>query len=340
MTAHWLEFAGGGLITLATLADIFVTVLVPGPNRGPLRIGARLDALTLPIARAVSRRRGGRPSNSFAPLAFLLVFTTWMLLLFGGFGLLFDAVGDDFSPHLGGLDDAIYFAGSSLLTLGVSEVDAHGPARWLSLAAGLSGFAVITATLTFVLQVQNALHQRESRVLTLGSLAGTPPSGVGLLENVRSLGGEAELHDFFRTWRDWSAAMLHSHIASPMLIFFSSVDEESDWLSSLEAVLDAATMLMALTDDEAKGSATLMHRAGSRTAARLCDLLHMPRREPRLLGAEAVRALAERLARCGYPVPPVDARVIERFEHLRGDYAGRIDALAARLGADRTKLTG
>ena len=36
---------------------------------------------------------------------------------------------EDTAVPEGGLDDALYFAGSSLLTLGVSEVDAHGPAR-------------------------------------------------------------------------------------------------------------------------------------------------------------------------------------------------------------------
>lgn len=333
----WLALLGGLSLTAATLADIFVTILVPGPNRGFLRIGARLNRVTLPVARALSRRRhrGGRPSNSFAPFLFLLIFATWLLLLLIGFGLLFFAMRDHFTPPLHDMGDAVYFAGSSLLTLGVSEVDAHGPARALLLAAGLSGFAAITATLTFVLQVQTALHQRESRVLTLGSLAGTPPTGIGLLESVASLSVASELHDFFRVWRDWAASTLHSHVASPMLIFFSSVDEESDWLLSLQAVLDAATMLMALTDHEAKGAATLMHRGGSRTAARLCALLGADQRDPTPLGEDAVRALSAKLERCGYPVIPVDAHLLAQFERLRGDYACRIDALARRLGAEQ-----
>ena len=338
--AGWAELAGGAALTLATLSDIFATIVVPGQNRGGLQIGARLNAVALPIVRARSRRGGGRPSNGFASFMFLLVFATWLLLLLVGFGLLFDAMAEHFAPPLHGIDDALYFAGSSLLTLGVSEVDAHGPARWLLLAAGLSGFAVITATLSFLLQVQSALHQRETRVLSLASLAGTPPTGIALLEAVAALSVESELHDFFRVWRDWAAAMLHSHIASPMLIFFSSVDEESDWLASLEAVLDAATMLIALTNDEAKGAATLMHRGGSRTAARLCALLATDKQEGSPLSEEAVRELSARLDRCGYTVVPVNAHVLAQFEQRRGDYAGRIEALAKRLGADRSVPLG
>ncbi|WP_425228060.1 ion channel [Sphingomonas sp.] len=325
----------GLVLTGVTLADIFATILVPGPAEGVLRIGARLRQPAMLAARLFSfRRRTPRQgrSNVLAPLVFLLIFASWMLLLLLGYGLLFFGLRHHFTPELTGLDDALYFAGSSLLTLGVSEVNAHGPARWLLLAAGLSGFGVITATLTFVVQVQSALHQRESRVLTLASLAGTPPTGIGLLQAVASLDVGSELHDFFRIWRDWAAAMLHSHIASPMLIFFHSVDAESDWLTSLEAVLDAATMLMALTQHEARGAATLMHRTGSRTAARLAGLLGVEALDPAPLGAEVVRRLIERLRQSGYVVDDDGEEAIATFERLRGDYAGRINALAKELG--------
>ena len=322
---------GGAFLTLATLADIFATILVPGPTDGGPRIGQRVRQVIAPLARKLVPRRRTGASNILAPLIFLLVFATWLGLLLVGFGLLFLAMAAHFHPALRGIDDALYYAGSSLLTLGVSEVDAHGPARWLLLAAGLSGFGVITATLTFVVQVQGALHQRESRVLTLASLAGTPPTGLALLESVAHLGVASELHDFFRTWRDWAAAMLHSHVATPMLIFFHSVDRESDWLQSLEAVLDAATMLMALTTHEATGAATLMHRTGSRTAARLCGLLGTGHPPAAALDM-GVDALVARLAACGFPVVALDAAAVERFERLRGDYAGRIAALAAELG--------
>ena len=78
-------------------------------------------------------------------------------------------------------------------------------------------------------------------------------------------------------------------------------------------------------------------RGGSRTAARLCALLNMPVGDAAPLGEEVVRALGARLERCGYAVPPIDAAMVERFERLRGDYAGRIEALVARLGAERAR---
>ena len=333
-----LAIVAGFAITVATLVDIFTTILVPGPSTGALRVSARLGRVSLRLARLFAKLGGGgrRPSNIFAPLNFLLAFGAWMLLLLAGFGLMFFAVSHRFTPALDGLGDAFYLAGSSLITLGVSEVDAHGVGRWLILAAGLSGFAVISATITFVLQIQSALHQRESRVLALSALAGTPPSGLVLLEAASDLGVGTEIHDFFRTWRDWAAAVLHSHLSTPVLIFFHSVDRESEWLSALEAVLDAATLLMALTTHEARGAATLMHRTGSRTAARLAALMEVGVEEPPLDHA-TVAMLATKLGERGYPVVQVDAAVVATLNDLRADYVGRIAGLAGLLGTERTR---
>ena len=130
---------------------------------------------------------------------------------------------------------------------------------------------------------------------------------------------------------------MHSHVSSPILIFFHSVDRESDWLSALEAVLDAATLMMALTEHEARGAATLMHRVGSRTAARLSELLRVetPLVDP--LDQPAVQALADRLAACGYEPVAVDAAVVTKLGRLRADYTPRIRGLAELLGAERPK---
>ena len=146
------EAAIGFVIVLSTLFDVFLTVLAPGPANGYLRIAARVREMTLPLWRYASRTRGRggrqRLSNVFAPVLFCLAFGAWLLLLLSGFGVLFHAWGALFSPPLVTVDDAIYVAGSSLRTLGVSEVNAAGSARWLILFSALSGFGVITATMS------------------------------------------------------------------------------------------------------------------------------------------------------------------------------------------------
>lgn len=335
-----LLFALGFGLTLVTLVDVFSTILVPGRSAAGLRTAARITRLLLPLARRAARRQRGpgeRPANSFAPTLALLSAVAWMVLLLFGFGLMFRALGTSFTPALPGLAEAMYIAGCSLLTLGVSEVDAHGFARWVLLAAGLSGFGVITATISFIMQVQSGLHVREPRVLTLAGMAGRPASGITLLEEYATLGLRDELPRLMLGWRDWSADVLHSHVSYPILAFFHSADAESDWLAALETVLDAATLLMAFTDDPAIGAATLMHRSGARTAARLCEAFALEAGDPLGHDEGELLSLAERLEAAGYR--PCDGIPdAARFLALRDDYAPRIRVLAEHLGADRTHL--
>jgi hypothetical protein len=338
----FIEFGVGLLITINTLTDVFSSIVVPGPSSARLSVARHLRRMSVPLWRYVSKKRAmGRRqqlSNSFAPLLFFLAFATWMALLLLGFSLMFYALASSFEPPLAGLDDAIYFAGSSLLTLGVSEVDAHGAARWLVLWAGLSGFGVITATITFILQIQAGLQQREAGVLTLSGLAGTPACGILLLENFAALGLRTELRPFFKEWRDWSTATLHSHVAHPMLVYFHSVDAESDWLAALQAVLDAATLILVLTEETSIGTAAMMHRGGSRTAAHLCDLFDLKHKELEPISEESLELLIQRLKEAGYAAKPVSKHLAAELSKFRADYAGRLNSLGEHLGAERVEL--
>lgn len=334
------EFLTGLILTLLTLADVVATILVPGTSRTPLRIAARISDVALPAGRWFSLKRkspGRRPVNAFAPALSILAALCWLLLLLLGFALMMHAMADAFTPTLSRFDQALYVAGSSLLTLGVSEIDAHGGARWLILSAAWSGFAVITATVSFVLQVQAGLQQREPQVLTLAGLAGKPPSGLAILLAYGDLDIRDELPRFFYDWRQWSADLAHSHVSYPVLAHFHSADAESDWLAALEAVLDAATIVMALLDDHARGAATLMHRSGSRAVAELCGAFHLDARATPAAAREEIDEVSARLHAAGYRLA-THPQAAQRLQSLRRDYVDRIAVLGAHLGADRTRL--
>lgn len=65
------EFVLGWAIVSFALLDVFWTIMIPGPSKGPFRIGVRLRNLILPPWRYLSQRRTGgrrqRLSNFFAP---------------------------------------------------------------------------------------------------------------------------------------------------------------------------------------------------------------------------------------------------------------------------------
>ena len=133
MIARIIEFiAGLGLAGLA-IVDVVASIIIPGPAKGPFHVAIRVRDLALPVWRHLSRTRGGgrrqRLSNSFAPLLFISAVVAWIVALLLGFGLMFHAAAASFKPPLTDFSQAVYVAGSSLLTLGVSEVDATGMAR-------------------------------------------------------------------------------------------------------------------------------------------------------------------------------------------------------------------
>lgn len=342
MIGSTIEFVVGLVLSGLVLGDVVASIIIPGPAKGTFRVALRVRDMALPLWRHLSRTRGGgrrqRLSNSFAPLLFISAVVGWALALLFGFGLMFHASAASFEPALTDFGEAVYVAGSSLLTLGVSEVDAKGPARWLILWAALSGFGMITAAFTYILQVQSSLHQRESGVLTLSGMAGKPPSGIALLESFAALKLQGDLTAFFKDWRDWSAAILHSHVSYPVLMYYHSVDAESDWLSALHAVLDAATIIMQLTDESSSGAAALMHRAGARTAKHLGAVFDLADRDSDVLTHEDVATLLHRLERGGYRARTDHAGLATGLIKLRADYSGRLTALSEHLGAERILL--
>ncbi len=96
---------------------------------------------------------------------------------------------------------------------------------------------------------------------------------------------------------------------------------------------------MELTDEESSGAAALMHRAGSRTVAHLCDLLDLDADEVDVPTPDAVAVLADRLRQAGYSAKgAATALNAAPLAKVRSDYAGRLASLSRHLGAEQTHL--
>ena len=332
-----VEFSAGGVVALLILADIFSTLLVPGPTSSRPSILLNTRRISLMLWHGTGgRRRRTQTSHRFGPLMIVVTFVAWMLLLMLGFGAMLHAIGWMFVPNVTSFAQSLYIAGSSMVTLGVSEVDAKGLARWVLLAAGLAGFCAVTATITFSIQIQAALRQRETDILTLAGIAGSPPSGIAILESFVDLDTADQLGPFFIRWRDWSAGVLHSHSSYPVLAYFASTDPETGWLTALEAVLDAATAVAAFTDHPARGQALMLHRTGSVVATRLRRMARLDIGDCTVSDVD-VAILERRLRAIGLDAN-ADASAARRFVAMRDDYAGSIGSIADHLGARRAPL--
>ena len=292
-----LEFALGLFISGITIGDVFASILIPGPTSSPLRVVSRVRQLSLPAWRFLSRRSSGgkRLSNSFAPLLFAFAFVGWLLLLCLGFGLMLHACAGSFTPPLHNFGQALYVAGAFLLTVGTNEVQPHGFVRVLVLIGALSGFGVITATITFIIEIQSNLHERETGVLKLNGLTGKPPSGVGLLETIASLRMQAGPGQLLQGMggvvrcRDEQPCVVSR---SDLLPFRGRGERLGDVASGGARCRNPRD---GLTEEDSAGAAAYLHRAGSRTAAHLAKLFDLDDQDIARIDEDVLAEIGKRL---------------------------------------------
>src|SRR4029077_1324089 len=106
------------------------------------------------------------------------------------------------------------------------------------------GLAVVALVISLTFNLYTSFARREVFVLILDSRAGVPPSGVMMLETFGRYKIIDELAPSFAQFELWTAEMLDSHLAYPILPFFRSSHDGQSWVSALGAVLDAATLLI------------------------------------------------------------------------------------------------
>lgn len=142
---------------------------------------------------------------------------------------------------------------------------------------------------------------------------------------------------FLRDWEAWSADVLLTHRASPVLAYFRSTDEGCEWLAALGAVLDAAALVTALGERTAEASgaaehAALCHRMGVRLVSELARLFGLASPDGPGLDEAAFQVARERLCAAGYAVGGSDARAWRRFAELRARHDPTLRALCGHFG--------
>jgi hypothetical protein len=330
-----IEFLVGLSLAGLTLRDVFSTVIVAGESRGPLRVARRVVFGLLPVWKLMRGRRGG-VSTSFAPLALTASFAVWILLLIGSFGLMAHSMRPWFSPQLDGFGEALYLAGNSLATLGVTETDALGPARMIVVGAGFCGLAVMTLAVTYLIEVQGSIALRDAFILKFTTTTGQPPAAVILLERYANLDYGDQLQRLLHESRDWCAGLLQSHASHPSLIYFRSVGTATGWPAALGAIMDLGLILETMVDAPGtRGAAVLLREEGFRLLRDLSALIGLEQQPGGAADADVER-LHSRLGAAGYTMRPDFAAA--QFAVLREEHASRVRALAAHLGMPEAPL--
>src|SRR5215207_7626007 len=156
-----LTLLGAGLILLM-LADVFHTLLYPHGSG--------------PVCRTImhgfwflSRRLKGRAGTLAAPVAMAAVIAAWAGLAIAGWALLYlphlpeGFVYGNGVPQHGDLVEAAYISMVSLSTVGFGDVVAGSPViRLLMALQAITGFGLLTATVSWFLQLFPALNRRRA----------------------------------------------------------------------------------------------------------------------------------------------------------------------------------
>ena len=196
----------------------------------------------------------------------LVVFlVSWVVALIAGYGLMFFALRLQIAPHPSNFGDALYFAGTTFLTIGYGDFHPVSAfARILSVVAGATGFAVIAVVATFLFSILGGFQQREFFIATVSQRVDGPPTGLSLLLTVDSSHRYDDLTTLFRDARRWIAAVGESHLAYPILAYFRSTREGDSWVSTLAAVMDAAALIVCFIESDADTEAARTLMAGQR----------------------------------------------------------------------------
>lgn len=185
----WISSVAGAALIILVLWDAFHTIFHPN---GEGRLSGFIAKGLWRVAKAI---RGGRPHQLVGPAAMVAVVGFWLSLTTLGFALIYLPQLDGGFLFPTGLEpgqradfvDALYLSLVTGATLGYGDiVPTYTALKLVSPLQALTGFALLTAALSWVLQLYPALARRRALALRIHAgvekLKEGPLSHEGLLD--------------------------------------------------------------------------------------------------------------------------------------------------------------
>jgi Ion channel len=337
-TLHVGEIVAGLALLVVVLYDLFQSVVLPRPAINKLATVRYIVRGLYWLWRWVGNRLTSIPRRerwlaTYGPVGVLTIFIAWGLGLVLAYGLIIDGLRDEMRPVPESFGTSVYFSASTLVPLSYGDFVPQGvPARLTTIAESATGVILAALAITLLFSLYQSFQRREELVVTLDAFAGAPPSGVQMLETAATHGMLEELIKTFDDWRQWAAAVLESHLAYPMLVFFRSSHDNEAWLNSFGAVMDAAVLVMSTVEDKSEGPAKLMYRVGNHLVEDLSWYFRRwtPRSDSPIIERFEFDQAWERLKKAGYRCKPAD-EAWTNFARFRSTYASPINGLARAL---------
>ena len=259
------------LTVLSALATMVVPRGVPARlTRFVFRGVLRLFRLRLRVQRVHTYEEREEILAWYAPLSLFVLVGVWLLLLALAFTLVFRGLGIPTWAL------AFETAGSSLFTLGFVAVETL-PRYVAAFAAAALGLLLVALLVTYLPTIYAAFQRREALVARAAMQAGSPPSGVALLQRFHQIAGFDAMKE--QVWQPWTAGFVdieESHTSLASLSFFRSPRPDRHWLTSAGAVLDAAALKASTVEGPREPAAELCVRAGFLALRHIADFYGIP----------------------------------------------------------------
>jgi hypothetical protein len=325
-----IVFLVGAALVYATFGSAVRTVILP---RG---VVARLGRLVFRTMRTLFILRAGpnatyekrdRVMALYAPLSLLVLLAVWVTLVMAGYTGMFWSLGHR------SWRAALTLSGSSVLTLGF-ERPGDFPAILLVFTEAAVGLVLLAMLITYLPTIYGAFSRRETAVTDLEIRAGSPPSGVEMIERYWILGRIDRLEEVWRRWEEWFEEVEESHTSIPALVFFRSPQPDHSWVTAAGAVLDGASLAASTVDAPRNVQAEFCIRAGYLSLRRIADFFGVPydpdpkQGDPITIGRDEFDQAYDRLAAAEVPLKSDRDQAWIDFAGWRVNYDTVLIALA------------
>jgi hypothetical protein len=256
--AHVVLFVIGLGITFFVLDAAVRTFVVPRGSFVTLTavvfVGVR-RILSLFARPSHGYERRDRVMSLYAPLALLALPATSLLLIFLAYALMFAGLEEQ------GWRSAFETSGSSLLTLGF-ERPPDFPSTMVAFTEATIGLALLALLISYLPTIYNTFSRREIAVTDLSIRAGTPPSPSEWFIRAHRTGFLTDMDRFWEAWTTWFTEVGETHTSYGALAMFRSPNPHRSWITAAGAVLDAASLRLAVLDLPWSPAAPVCIRSG------------------------------------------------------------------------------
>lgn len=233
----------GVLLLALVAADVFLTVFGIEGTGGPLT--TRLSRTVWRIVRWLGVRRDGSLRETIlaygGPAIVVLSFLAWVMLLLVGYALIYlPFIRTDFIFASGHVRipfwEAVYFSAQAAPTLGTGDMVPNLQSlRIVEVIESMSGFAVVTSAVTYLLAIYEELLARHTTAVVIANFFDDGLTRT--LERIEKTGG-----DEVGRWADSVAGSvvraLEAHYQYPIVHYFRVISRRRAFAVQIGRLLD------------------------------------------------------------------------------------------------------